>query len=178
MLAIKKVAVLFIFSLFLSACSLDSDSDRIVVNTTADKLVGTWEMNETTQEGTFETLVQGLPVKVNFTSYGENITAQVVFTDTPNSIVSSGGFDSVVTISNLSITETVPVLLNDFLVDGTWTVNGGVITISQNNQQVEAYVIELTDTLLKIEVDIIETLTIQGITGDVESTSSITFLKQ
>ncbi|MDH5414456.1 MAG: hypothetical protein OEW87_09990, partial [Flavobacteriaceae bacterium] len=67
---------------------------------------------------------------------------------------------------------------NDFLVDGTWTVDGGVITISQNNQQVEAYVIELTDTLLKIEVDIIETLTIQGITGDVESTSSITFLKQ
>ena len=178
MLAIKKVAVLFVFSLILSACSLDSDSDRIVINTTADKLVGTWVMNETTQEGTFETMVQGLPVKVNFTSYGENMTAQVVFTETPNSIVSSGGFDSVVTVPNFSITETIPVLLNDFLVDGTWTVDGGVITISQNNQQVEAYVIELTDTLLKIEVDIIETLTIQGITGDVESTSSITFLKQ
>jgi hypothetical protein len=178
MLAIKKVAVLFIFSLFLSACSDDSDSERIVVNTTADKLEGTWAMNETTQEGTFETNVQGLPLKVNFTSYGENITAQVVFTGTPNSLASSGGFDNVVTVSGLAINETIPVLLNDFLVNGTWTVNGGIITISQNNQQVEAYVIELTDTLLKIEVDIIETLTIQGITGDVESTSSITFTKQ
>ena len=178
MLAIKKVAVLFIFSLFLLACTLDSDSDRIVVNTTADKLVGSWEMNETSQEGTFTTVVNSIPFKVNFTSYGENITAQVVFTDTPNSVVSSGGFDSVVTITGLSLTETIPVLLNDFLVGGTWTVDGGVITISQNNQQVEAYVIELTDTLLKIEVDIIETLTIQGVTGDVESTSSITFTKQ
>ena len=174
MLAIKRVTVLFIFSLFLSACSDDSDSERIVVNTSADKLEGTWEMNETTQEGTFETM----GVKLNFTSYGENITAQVVFTGNPNSIISSGGFDSVVTISGLAITETIPVLLNDFLVGGTWTVDGGVITISQNNQQVEAYVIELTDTLLRIEVDIIETLTIQGITGDVESTSSITFTKQ
>jgi hypothetical protein len=178
MFIIKKVTVVFVISVFLSACSADSDSDRIVVDTNADKLEGTWVMNETTQEGTFTTDVQGVPFKVNFTSYGENIAAQVVFTNTPNSIVSSGGFDNVVTISGLAITETIPVQLNDFLTNGTWTVDGGVITISQNNQQVEAFVIELTDTLLKIEVDIIETLTLQGVTGDVESTASITFAKQ
>ena len=177
MKVLKFVSVFCLTILFIS-CSSD-DSSPIDTNAQADDLTAIWNLNEITQEGTITTDVQGVPVQSTFTSFGKDINAQVEFKQNPNNFTSSGSYTSVVTISLLgqSNTQEVSVPIDDFLNQGTWSLNNGVMTISQNGETVEANVIELTNTSLKLELEDERVIVEQGFTNTTKTKVNMTLTK-
>ena len=173
----KKSLTLICLTLLFLSCSED---DPIGVNTLENQLVGTWKLTEITQEGTTTTDLQGVPITSDFTSEGKNINAQVTFTQNPNNFTSSGNYTSVVTITFLGqgTTQEIPVQIDDFLNQGTWSINGSELTITQNSEAQTAIITEITDTTLKFEIEVNQEVVAQGITSTTETTAKMSLTKQ
>ena len=176
---LKKFIALFSIILFIS-CNNSEDSTPIDTTAQEDDLVGTWSLTEITQDGTATATVQGVPVETNYTSFGKNIDAQIVFTQNPNNFTASGGFTSVVTVTLLgqSTTEEFPIVIDGVLNQGTWEVNQGVITVTQNSDSQAFNITELTDTRLKLEIELKQDVPIQGNTFSTKSVAKLTLIKQ
>lgn len=177
-MSVTKKIIIFIFSILILSCSDDSES--IAVDVESEILVGSWEITGITQDGTLATEVEGVPIKADFSAYGENIEADIVIDDNPNSFSSSGSFVNVITVKILlqSVTRKTPIQLNDFLKQGTWVNNGGVISLSQNNATQEIKVIESTSTTLTLEMEIEFDVDTQDFSGTADTTMEITLEKR
>lgn len=175
---ILKNSLLIAFTILFISCTSD-DSTPIDTNAQANDLLGTWKLTEITQEGTTKTEIQGVPITANFSSVGKNINSQLVFTDNPNNFTSSGSYTSVVTITIVgqSTSQEIPVDINDYLNQGTWEFNAGIITVNSNGEIQTANITELTNTTLKFEVELDVVTVDQGITNRTNTTAKMTLIK-
>ena len=177
-MSVTKKIILFVFSLLVISCS-DDDSTIIDTNAQAEDLIGTWNLTEETQNGTVttEVLVNG-----NITSVGKNLDTQFIFTNNPNNFEASGGYTDTVKISVAGITlfeGDVDVPISTLINQGTWAIDQGILSLTQNSIVQTVNITELTSTMLKIEFDIEEdNVTFQDFTGDIQSTIKMTFTKQ
>ncbi len=177
----KTVKAIITICIVLVIFSCDNtESTPIDTNAQENDLVGTWSLTEIKQDGTVTTNVQGVPVNANYTSFGKNIDAQVTFSQNPNNFSSSGTFTSVITITLVgqATTREVPIVIDDVLSQGTWQVDQGVITLSQNNETQTVNITELTDTSLKFELELQQDVVIQGVNSTVQTLAKLSFLKQ
>ena len=177
MKVLKNSLLIFITILFIS-CTSD-DSTPIDTNAQSNDLLGTWKLTEITQEGTTKTELQGVPITAVFSSVGKNINSQLVFTDNPNSFTSSGSYTSVVTITFVgqSTTQEIPVDIDDYLNQGTWEFNEGILAVYSNGETQIATITELTNTTLKIEIELNIITVDQGITNRTQTTAKMTLIK-
>jgi len=177
---LKKLIVLFSATLLFLSCSTDDDGSIVDTNADVQNLIGTWLLAEITQDGTVSTDVQGVPVNGTITSFGKDIDAQIVFTENPDNYVASGGYTDVITINVLgqTIDEQQNVSIGDVLGQGSWTLDQGILTLTQSSDIRTASIIELTTTSLKLELEINEQAVFQGIAGNIESTLMMTLTKQ
>jgi len=175
---ILKNSLLISLTILFISCTSD-DSTSIDTNAQVNDLLGTWKLTEITQEGTTKTEIQGVPITANFSSFGKNISSQLVFTDNPNSFTSSGSYTSVVTITIVgqSTSQEIPVDINDYLNQGTWEFNEGIITVNSNGEMQTANITELTNTTLKFEVELDVVTVDQGITNTTNTTAKMTLTK-
>lgn len=177
-MSITKKIILFVFTLLVISCS-DDDSTTIDTNAQVEDLIGTWNLTEESQDGTVDV---GTPVNGNITSVGKNLDTQFIFTDNPSNFEASGGYTDAIKISVAGITVAegdVDVPISTLINQGTWAIDQGILSLTQNSIVQTVNITELTSTMLKIEFDIEENdVTFQGFTGDIQSTIKMTFTKQ
>ena len=174
--------IIFIFSLIVISCS-DDASTIVDTNAQAEDLIGTWNLTEESQDGTVTTeVVAGVPVNGNITSVGKNLNTQFIFTGNPNNFEASGGYTDTIKIAVAGITlfeGDVDVPISELINQGTWAIDQGILSLTQNSVVQTVNITELTPTMLKIEFDIEEdNVTFEDFTGDIQSTIKMTFTKQ
>ncbi len=177
---LKIIIVLFSATLIFLSCNTDDDGNTVDPNAQAQNLIGTWLLTEITQDGTVESEIQGVPVSGTITSFGKDIDAQIVFTESPDNYVTSGGYTDVITVKVLGQTfnEEQNISISDILGQGSWTLDQSILTLTQSSDIRAANVIELTTTSLKLEIEIKEQAVLQDITGNIKSTLMMTLTKQ
>jgi len=177
--SIKQI-VLVLLTFFLISCSSE-DSTPIDINAQEDDLVGAWALTSVTQDGEVSTEVQGITVKGDITSAGKDIDAQIVFTANPNNYSSTGGYTDVINISVIGLSfseEEVVISVGELLGQGSWSINQGILTLTQNTINQSVNITELTTTSLKLELEIKQDVEYQGTAFNVNSTVKMTLVKQ
>lgn len=178
---LKNGLLISVLTLFISCTGSD---DTIIIDTSAKSsdLVGTWNLIEEGQEGTVSTTFNSIPVNGTITSTGKDLNTQLTFTENANNITANGSYTDVIKFSVVgqSLAEQeVTIPISDFINQGSWSLDQGILTITQNNVQKEVRISELTSSTLKIEIDIEdEQVEYQDISGTVNTTIKMTFTKQ
>ena len=180
MKSLKNLIVLFSATLLFISCSTNDEESIVDINAEKKNLIGTWLLAEITQDGIVSTDVQGATVNGTITSFGKDIDAQIIFSENPDNYIASGGYTDVITVNVLgrTIDEQQHISVADRLGQGSWTLDQGILTLTQNSGARAVSIIESTATRLKLEIEIKELATLQGITGTITSTLSMTLNKQ
>jgi len=146
----------------------------------ANDLVGVWVLTEESQEGTGTVILNDIPLSGNITSTAKDLNATLTISENPNTIMAAGSYTEVITASFVTLTRTeeIPVILNNELSQGIWSLNEGVITISDSNESQEVSIIELTSTILEIEIPIERDVVLEGTSVSIDTTIKMTFTKQ
>jgi len=169
----------------ISAISCKSDDDTAPEMTNADLIVGTWNMtSNTVDDGNATAKVQGFPITADFTWVGKDYDYQLTF-DQDNMVDENGGLTLVLTYSALTQTERV-IPLNagdgngDVLLSGEYNVSEDQLKVTNNGEIVIATIDELTETTLRISVDLanVSPQLVDGTIENVKGTNKITFTKQ
>ena len=177
---LKNGLLMFVLTLFFSCTSSD---DTIMVDTDAKSsdLIGTWNLIEESQEGTISTTFNGIPVNGGISSAGKNLNTQLTFTENPDNVTANGSYTDVINVSVVGQSlaqQEITVPFNDFINQGSWSLNQGILTLTQNNVQKDVRIVELTASTLKIEIDIEdEQVDYQDYSGTVNTTIKMTFTK-
>ena len=151
-----KLLTIFSFVLFFVSCTSD-DTSSLNTNAKVSDLLGTWTLTEESQEGVASIILQGVPLTGSITSTSKDLDASITFSENPSVLTVVGSYTEIITASfaTLTRTEEIPVVLNNELSQGTWSLSQGVITLSGGNEVQEINIIELTGTTLKIEIPIV-----------------------
>ena len=153
----KKVLLLTLAlttSLFIS-CSSDDDNTPAPETGTDANIVGTWTAESVDYSGFTSTLVldTGNTLRVEYTGTGTDIDFGMVFSESPNELVTSGSFDLDLTTSIQGIPEQSMVLDLDFLENGTWVRNGNTLRLTTADSEVIEISIELlTENSLRLRL--------------------------
>lgn len=178
---LKNSLLIVGISLLFISCVTDENSPADI-NAKEQDLIGTWNLIAESQDGTVNTKVQGIPVTGSISSVGKDIDAQIAFAANPNTYIGSGGYTDVIKISAIgqTLVETeIVVPLDEIINQGNWSLNQGILSLTQNSVQQNLRITELTSTSLKIELDIEdEEVTYQDFTGTINTTVKMTFNKQ
>lgn len=178
---LKNGLLISVLTLFVSCTSSD---DTIMIDTSAKSsdLVGTWNLTEEGQEGTVSTTFSGIPVNGTITSTGKDLNTLLTFTENPNNITAAGSYTDVIKFSVVgqSLAEQeIKIPISDFINQGSWSLDQGILTITQNNVQQDVRIVELTSSSLIIEIDIEdEQVDYQDFSGTVNTTIKMIFTKQ
>lgn len=161
------------------SCTSD-DMTPIDTRAQANDLVGIWKLTEESQEGTGRITLNGVPLTGNITSTAKDLDATLTISENPNILNASGSYTEVITgsFATLSRTEEIPVVLNNELNQGAWSLDEGVITLSGGDETQKVNIVELTSTTLKIEVPIDRDVILEGTTVALDTTIKMTFAKQ
>ncbi len=136
----------------LSSCTTNNDNPITVSE--AD-VVGLWNVTDFTSEGTTVTTAAGITINSSFVSTGTDYNFTYNFQTDPNEVTASGFYTSinVITVDGVSTTTEIPVTTIDGLNNGTWSINGNIITIvSVTGQEEQAIIEEITDNLMVLRV--------------------------
>ncbi len=165
----KKCALfLFVISTILfSSCSSDDDAVAPFV-ADASLIPGEWSLVDVKSEnGTFTTTVQGLPISGTYSVSGKDYNASVTLTEsTPNTITGSGGFTLVATFSiplqePITVEEVVP----EFLGTGEWTINNNTLTTTAQGEIQSFEIVALSAQAMTLKLVINEETTIETALG-------------
>lgn len=170
-----KITKLFLLgaALILFSCSKDSDP-----NPAGEGLVGTWAITAIDYKGTTTTTAQGVSFKADFTGTGKDLNLITTFTANPNTVTNEGSYSLLVTTTMMGQTMTEEYLLEEVVMDGTWTLDGSKLTITTDDGPQEATITEQTSTTLTLNVKVTESITEQGITETTDVDGIYTFQKQ
>jgi hypothetical protein len=167
----KKLNYLFIvLALVLTACSSDDDSNP--PGDTSGDLIGTWIGQDVDYTGSSSTTVQGQSFDATFVGEAYDVDYTLTFTENPNEIISDGSYSIELTTTALGQTQVDNVENLEFLNSGTWTQSGNMLTVISEGNESEATILQLTDTMLVLELIDSQTVVQEGI--EVSSTINAT----
>lgn len=177
---LKNSFIIALISLFISCTSDDTAS--FDANAQEADLVGVWNLTEESQDGTVSGVFEGIPLSGKITSTGKDFNTLFTLTQNPNNFIAKGNYNDVIKVSAGPITlyegEFV-IPINDQINQGVWSLNEGILTLTQNNISKNVRITELTATSLKMELDIEDQeVTYDDNTGTVNTTIKMTFIKQ
>lgn len=175
---ILKNSFIAIFVILFVSC-MNDESTPVDVNAEANDLIGSWSLIEESQEGKGTATIEGIPITGNITSFAKDIDAQITITSNPDAISASGGYTEVITgtFATISRTDEVSISLNDEISQGSWTLNNGILTLTGGGKMEDVKIIELTATTLKVEIDVVRDVLIDGVNVAIDTTIKMTFSK-
>ncbi|GAA4277110.1 hypothetical protein [Aquimarina mytili] len=168
----KKI-VFFLFAvsaIIVTSCSNDDDVIPFVAD--ASLIPGAWDLQEIRSEnGTFTTTVQNLPITGTYSISGKDYNASVTLTEAtaenePNTLSSTGSFTLVATFSiplqePIVIEEAIPEVLGT----GEWSVNGNTLTTTTQGESQSYEIIALSAQALTLRIAINEETTVESALG-------------
>ena len=149
-----KITRLFLFSLVVSLFSCSEKDDP---KPAGDGLPGAWSMTGLEYSGTSTaTFDGGGSIAATFTGVAKNIAHTVTFTENPNEVISEGSYTIVLTTNTEGIVTTNEVPITEIFMDGTWSRDGDILTITNGSIIQEGTILKQTRTELEVESDLEE----------------------
>ncbi|GAA4974204.1 lipocalin family protein [Algibacter aquimarinus] len=170
----KKLSILFfVLSTILVSCSSDDDGANISAS-----IVGKWIATDIEFEGDISAVVEGERINFTFTGEPTDLDHSLTFTESPNEVVSEGGFDLEVTTNLGGFTDTETVEGESIVETGSWEQNGNLLTVANSGEGGDIEIFELTATRLIIGTEASETETIDDIETTLNSTFKIIYIRE
>ncbi|TYP75906.1 lipocalin family protein [Aquimarina intermedia] len=176
----------YLITLFLAltfiSCSKDDGDSASEPESSASLIAGDWDLtNFEIADGKSTLSVQGQTSVTDYSSTGKNFASVITFSENPNTLVSSGSFDTVIEMSVDGVTTFTQVVPGeDYLVTGTWKLEGDELTIT--NEALEqtdiANVLTLDTTTLIFEINLNRTLQVSGFPFELEGTAVYTLKRK
>ncbi len=173
----KKIVLILcvVSTIVFTSCS--SDDDAVLFVADASLIPGEWSLEEVRSEnGTFTTTVQGLPISGTYSISGKDYNASITLTEStvenePNTLISSGGFTLVATFSiplqePITVEETIP----EFLGTGEWSINGNTLTTTAQGESLSYEIIALSTQAMVLKTVINEETTVESALGELSVT--------
>ena len=169
---ITKFLLLSLAVIFLS-CSEDEDPKP-----TSEGMVGNWAITALDYKGTTTTTAQGASIKADFTGTGKDMDLITTFNSTPNTVTSEGSYTIVLKTTYMGQSTTDEYEMDETVTDGTWTLSGNTLTVTNDFGPQTATILEQTSTTLKLKAEVSENESDQGITVSTKIEAIYTFVKQ
>ena len=171
----KKLNVLFIaLALVLVSCS---DDDTPNPSDTSGNLIGTWIGQDVDYTGSSSTTVQGQSFDATFVGEAYDVDYTLTFTENPNEVISDGSYSIELTTTALGQTQVDNLENLEFLSNGTWSQSGNVLTVVTDGEASDATIIQLTDTMLVLQIIDSQTAVEQGIEVSSVVNATVTYTK-
>ncbi len=170
-----KITKLFLLSI---AVILFSCSDKDDPIPTSEGMVGTWTVTGIDYKGSTTTTISGITAKADFTGTGKDMDLTTTFTSNPNTVTSEGTYTIVLktTVAGQTTTDEFP--FDEVLTDGTWTLNGKILSITNPSGTQDATIVKQTSTTLVLRLDLEESESDSGITVTTKIQAVYTFIKK
>ena len=166
LLAFASIAILF------TNCNKDDDD----IN--SGDLVGTWALTEFRADDGEATIdVFGLPVSFTYSFVGSDFDATTTFTENPNNFTSTGSYSLTTTTDFAGQIETETTVI-DVDESGSWAINGDKLSQFAAGDTLEFTILELSDSKLRLRLDLDETIIEQGAEAHDKATVFTSFEKQ
>lgn len=148
--------------------------------TTASPIVGTWNLaNAVINDGTATTVFQNETFNLSFTATSSDENVQVVFSETPNKVESSGNYTTILSFSFLGTDYTENINSESPFSEGDWRIiNNSDLEIIANEVVNGSYeIVELTANSLTLRTDINRVITAGGVDLDTRGSLLLSFTK-
>ncbi len=172
-----KTLIFFGLTLFITSCATN-DSDVTISDT---DLIGAWNLTEHyTENGIFAITQNGVTINATYQAIGSNFDFIITFSDNPKTTTSGGSYVLNATVSMLGQTETweenVEVPANTS--GGSWSLENGILTMSEQGESVQAEVIDFDGTTLKLKFSLDKNLDLgTGESANISGQVYMTFTK-
>lgn len=155
MKTIKIIILMLSFVTFVS-CSKDDDSLNIDPDV---NIAGVWEMVNYDLNSKYTFSYEGENGTFDYSVTGKDYDYQVIFTENPNYVTSSGGYTSVITTSLLGEKNTQEVYTSseDFengMIGGTWRIEGNKLITIVDEVETSMDIKELIQNRIKLQMDL------------------------
>lgn len=178
--------ILFFASVLLLGCNNDDEAqapEPQAIDTS--KFPNTWKLTDIqTIGGKATATLSGVPLTGDFTTSGKDYTAEITFTEgtgqNANTFTSGGGFTAVfsidLTLQKFDTEQNFP----NFFGAGTWKLDGNHLITTVLGKDSTLVIQELTDTTMKINIPLKESITYEplSLTAELTGTFVATFSKK
>ncbi|MDJ0645053.1 MAG: lipocalin family protein [Flavobacteriaceae bacterium] len=168
-----KILATVCLAIVLISCE---ESENELVNVDQNELVGAWNLTELSQKGTVS--VSGIPIP--FSSEGSNFDSVLEIAESPNDFSAKGSFTNTTVITNPlgdDVINEERINLNELFARGSWTVENGIITVSQGSVDQAIDIIEFDGTTIKLQFDVEIPIDYDGLSVVSDSTIDMTLMK-
>lgn len=170
-----RITKLVLLCLTVISWSCSEDEDPMP---TSQGMVGTWAISNLEYKGTTTTSFEGGSLRADFTGTGKDMDLTTSFSANPNNVTSAGSYTIVLKTTMMGQTTTQEMMMDQVVTDGTWTLSGRDLTITNDGIPQTATIVDQTSTTLKLKVDVNQSETDQGITVSTKVQATYTFTKQ
>lgn len=159
--------LLLSLAVLLFSCSEEDDPKPV------DGLIGAWSVTALDYQGTTITTVMATSIISTFTGVAKNMDMTVTFNQNPNTVTSEGSYTIALTTITLGQSITEDFTFNDFIADGTWTVNDKTLTVTNAGVAQEATIVSQTSTTLVLAVETEQSQDLAGVGSVVTSIEGV-----
>jgi len=146
-------------AVILLSCSEGEDSLP-----TSQGMIGTWTITEVDHKRTTTETIQGTMFIDDYAGTAKDIGVSSTFSKNPFTVTTEGNYVIVLKSTDIRQTATMEVPIEEVALDGTWTLDGRILTITGPIGPQKATVLEQTPATLKISTDVKETESGLGVT--------------
>ncbi|PCE63326.1 lipocalin family protein [Sediminicola luteus] len=150
-----------IITLFITSCSSDDNDDGTIDGSAT--LAGSWNLTEFySEDGSFSTTILNIPVNFPMSITGKDYDLRIDIGENPNMVTGEGSYVTVASVDGLPDAEPVETTINASELEGKWSKNGNMLTVSQESEETVFEIVTLNDTELRLkqsfseEADILE----------------------
>jgi len=142
--------------------------------------IGTWLLTSAIiNNGIATTTVSDMDLEIPFTSTSENENAQITLSGSPNKIVSTGTYKTILKYTVLGKNHEEVIPLTSPLESGSWKIVDSELIVDANKVTNGNYkILELTKTTLKLETEVNRVVTAGGADLNTKGTLVITFKRK
>lgn len=178
--------ILFFASILLLGCNNDEETQAPELQAIdSAKFPNTWKLTDIkTVGGKATATLSGVPLTGEFTTSGKDYTAEISFTEgtgqNANTFTSQGGFTAIfsidLTLQKFDTEQNFP----NFFGAGTWKLDGNDLVTTVLGKDSTLVIQELTDTEMKINIPLKESITYAplNLTAELTGTFVATFSKK
>ncbi len=167
-----KITKPFLLGLAVIFLSCGEDDDPLP---TSQGMLGAWAMTAVDYTGTSTTTALGNSIKVDYAGTGKDMNLTTTFTENPNTVTSEGNYIIVLKTTAQGQTSTAEYPFDEVVTDGTWTLTGNTLTVTDSNGAQKATILSQTSTTFKMRMDVKESESSLGITVSTDIHITYTF---